>query len=137
MNIRKRTPSEYMCYGLYLYFSGLSLRRASERLSYLIKRNHVSIWNWIQGYKPEKIASKRKKIEAYIIDETIIIKVGSNYIWLWIAIEPTKQEILGISISLERNMFVAEKFISKLCKIHGKHLPSQQRRWWYLAPTSL
>ena len=136
MNIRKRTPSEYICYGLYLYFSGLSLRRASERLSYLIKRNHVSIWNWIQGYKPEKIASKRKKIEAYIIDETII-KVGSNYIWSWIAIEPTKQEILGISISLERNMFVAEKFISKLCKIHGKHLPSQQRRWWYLVPISL
>jgi putative transposase len=120
-----------------LYFSGLLLRRASERLSYLIKRNHVSIWNWIQRYKPEKIASKRKKIEAYIIDETIIIiKVGSNYIWLWIAIEPTKQEVLGISISLKRNMFVAEKFISKLCKIHGKHLPSQQRRW-YLVPTSL
>jgi putative transposase len=100
MNIRRRTPSEYICYGLYLYFSGLSLRRASQRLSYLIKRNHVSIWNWIQKYKPEKIASKRKKVEAYIIDETII-KVGSNHIWLWIAIEPTTKEILGISISLE------------------------------------
>jgi putative transposase len=50
------------------------------------------------------------------------MKVGSNYIWLWIAIEPTTtKEILGISISLERNMFVAEKFISKLFKIHGKH----------------
>jgi putative transposase len=134
---KKNTFKVHRCHGLYLYFSGLSLRRASERLSYLIKRNHVSIWNWIQRYKPEKIASKRKKIEAYIIDETIIIKVGSNYIWSWIAIEPTKQEILGISISLERNMFVAEKFISKLCKIHGKHLPSQQRRWWYLVPTSL
>jgi putative transposase len=121
MGIRKRTPSEYICYGLYLYFSGLSLRRASERLSYLIKRNHVSIWNWIQRYKLQKIASKRKKIEAYTTDETIIIKVGSNYIWLlWIAIEPTTKEILGISISLERNMFVAEKF-----------------RRWYLVPASL
>jgi Transposase and inactivated derivatives len=131
MGIRKRTPSEYICYGLYLYFSGLSLRRASERLSYLIKRNHVSIWNWIQRYKPEKIASKRKKVEAYIIDETII-KVGSNYIWLWTAIEPTKKEILGISISLERNMFVAErKFISKLCKIHGKHPISTDGGTWY------
>lgn len=31
MNFRNRTPSEYISYGLYLYFSGLSLRRASER----------------------------------------------------------------------------------------------------------
>ena len=131
MGIRKRTPSEYICYGLYLYFSGLSLRRAYERLSYLIKRNHVSIWNWIQRYKLQKIASKRKKIEAYTTDETIIIKVGSNYIWLWIAIEPTTKEILGISISLERNMFVAEKFISKLFKIHGKHPISTDGGTWY------
>src|SRR5437016_1488412 len=100
----KNTFRVHICYGLYLYFSDLSLRRASERLPYLIKRNHVSIWNWIQSYKPEKIASKRKKVEVYIIDETIIIKVGSNYIWLWIAIESTTKEILGISISLERNM---------------------------------
>ncbi len=61
-------------------------------------------------------------------------RLESNYIWLWIAIEPTKKEVLGISISLERNMFVAEKFISKLCKIHGKHLPSQQRRWYWYQP---
>ncbi|MDR4491502.1 MAG: hypothetical protein R2685_11470 [Candidatus Nitrosocosmicus sp.] len=47
MNTGNRTPSEYICYGLYLYlylyFSGLSLRKTSERLSYCIKRNHVSI----------------------------------------------------------------------------------------------
>jgi hypothetical protein len=32
MVCRNRTPSEYIIYGFYLYFSGLSLRRASERL---------------------------------------------------------------------------------------------------------
>ena len=131
MNIRKRTPSEYICYGLYLYFSGLSLRRASERLSYLIKRNHVSIWNWIQRYKPEKIASKRKKIEAYIIDETII-KVGSNYIGLWIAIEPTTKEILGIMISLE---LCCRKVYFKT--IQNSWQTSHLNRRWYLVPTSL
>ncbi|HXT83335.1 MAG TPA: hypothetical protein VN704_03230 [Verrucomicrobiae bacterium] len=56
MIFRNRTPSEYIGYALYLYFSGLSLRRASGRLSdCFIKRNHMSIWNWIQKYKPEKI----------------------------------------------------------------------------------
>ncbi len=40
MNTRnKRTLSKYIGYGLYLYFSGLSVRKASERLSIFIKRN--------------------------------------------------------------------------------------------------
>jgi hypothetical protein len=46
-----RTHSEYIDYGLYFYFSCLSLRKAADsRLSadYFIKRNHVSNWNWIQ-----------------------------------------------------------------------------------------
>ncbi|WP_172602092.1 hypothetical protein [Candidatus Nitrosocosmicus franklandus] len=56
MLTRNRTPSKYVCYGLHLYFSGLSLRKASERLSQIYKRNHVSIWNWIQKYKPQKLS---------------------------------------------------------------------------------
>jgi putative transposase len=108
MNTRNRTPSEYVKYGLYLYFSGLSLRRTSERLSCLIKRNHVSIWNWIQKYKPKKIISKKKRIAEFIIDETLI-KVGSEFIWLWVAIESSNKAILGFDISKERNMFVAQR----------------------------
>lgn len=111
---RNRTPSEFISYGLYLYFSGLSLRRTSERLSSgFIKRNHVSIWNWIQKYNPKKITAKRKKIEEFIVDETLI-RVGSEFIWLWVAIESKNKQILGLSISKERNMFVAERFISRL-----------------------
>ena len=132
MNIkRNRTPSEYICYGLYLYFSGLSLRRTSERLSSgFIKRNHVSIWNWIQKYNPKKITAKRKKIEEFIVDETLI-RVGSELIWLWVAIESKNKQILGLSISKERNMFVAERFISRLIKIHGKHNISTDGGTWY------
>jgi hypothetical protein len=83
MNSRNRTSSELICYDLYLYFSGLSLRRTSRRLSYFIKRNHVPIWNWIQKYNPQNISSKRKKIAEYIMDETKI-KFGSEYVWLWV-----------------------------------------------------
>ena len=42
----------------------------------------------------------------FIVDETVN-KIGSEFIWLWIAIEPKNEEILGFSISKERNMFVA------------------------------
>ncbi|HET7149658.1 MAG TPA: DDE-type integrase/transposase/recombinase [Candidatus Nitrosopolaris sp.] len=127
---RNRTPSEYIGYALYFYFSGLSLRRTSERLACFIRRNHVSIWNWIQKYKPQRISSKKKNIEEYVLDETII-KAGSEYIWLWVAIMPKNKEILGISISKERNMFVAERFLSKIVEKCGDHPVSTDGGTWY------
>jgi putative transposase len=128
--IRNKTPTEYICHGLYLYFSGLSLRRTSQQLSYFIKRNHVTIWNWIQKYHPQRISSKSRRISEFIIDETLI-KVGSEYIWLWVAIEPKNKEILALSISKERNMFVAERFMSGLVTVHGNHPVSTDGGTWY------
>ena len=132
MIFRNRTPSEYIGYGLYFYFSGLSLRKAADRLSdCFIKRNHVSIWNWSQKYNPQKISSKKKKISEYVIDETVI-KVGSEYIWIWVAIELESKEILGISVSKEQNMFVAiERFISDVVEEHGEHPVSTDGGTWY------
>jgi putative transposase len=116
---------------LYFYFSGLSLRRTAERLSSCFaKRNHVSIWNWIQKYKPKKISSKRKKIEEVIIDETLI-KASSEYIWLWVVIESESKRILGFSISKERNILIAERFVSKLVNIYGSHPVSTDGGTWY------
>ena len=130
MLIRNRTPTKYVYYGLYLYFSGLSLRRTSERLSCFVKRNHVSVWNWIQKYHPQKISSKRKKVAEFIIDETII-KAGSEHVWLWVAVEPTDKAILGLTVSKEGNMFVAERFVAGLVKTHGKHDVSTDGGTWY------
>jgi putative transposase len=80
-------------------------------LSCFIRRKHVSVWNWIQKYKPQKIKSKRKNVSEYIVDETML-KVGSEYIWLWIAIETENKQILALYVSKERNMFmVAEHFL--------------------------
>ncbi|MBA3978291.1 MAG: hypothetical protein H0X50_08890 [Nitrosopumilus sp.] len=80
MSSRNRTPSMYIGYGLYFYFSGLSLRRTSQILSsHFIKRNHVSIWNWIQKYKPQRISSKKKKFEEFVVDETLL-KIGSELV---------------------------------------------------------
>ncbi len=127
---RNRTPSEYIGYGLYLYFSGLSLRRASERLSCFIKRNPVSIRNWIQKHKPKRITSRRKNVFGFVVDETLI-KVGSGYVWLWVAIEPIGRRIPALSISKERNMSVAERFIAGLVGAHGKHPVSTDGGTWH------
>ena len=49
------------------------------------------------------------------------LKVGSEYIWLWVAIESETKDIVGLSISKERNMFVAERFISNVIKEYDNH----------------
>ncbi|MDR4511128.1 MAG: hypothetical protein MRJ93_05415 [Nitrososphaeraceae archaeon] len=60
-------------YSLYLYFLGLSLRNPSKTLVIFRngKRSYVSIWNWMQRFGSCQIY-KRKRITAFIIDETII-----------------------------------------------------------------
>jgi putative transposase len=61
---RNRTSAKYVCYGLYLYyFLGLSFRDTSKALSPFVERSHVSIWKWVQNYKPERISFKRKKYQ--------------------------------------------------------------------------
>jgi putative transposase len=96
MDSRNRTPSQIIGYGLYLYFLGLSFRNAAQALSFLllVKISHVSIWKWIQKYKPKKYP-KNKKIIGFIIDETAI-KAGSELVWLWVIVEPKNKEILQL-----------------------------------------
>jgi len=60
-----------------------------------------------------------------------LIKVGSEFIWLWVAIEIKSKEILGCSISKERNMFVAERFLSKSTDEYGKNPVSTDGGTWY------
>ena len=39
MYCRNRTPSEFIGYGLYLYFLGLSFRNAAKALKWFIKKS--------------------------------------------------------------------------------------------------
>ncbi len=128
--IRKRTEPKDIVYSLHLYFSGLSLRNASKAISRFVQRSHSAIRDWIQKYKPERLFYRRTKISKFIVDETQI-KVGSEYIWLWIAIEPENKEIVGLRISKERNMFVAERFLSDIVDKHGQHPVSTDGSTWY------
>ncbi|HEY6535387.1 MAG TPA: DDE-type integrase/transposase/recombinase [Candidatus Nitrosocosmicus sp.] len=131
MSYRNRTSSNIIGYGLYLYFLGLSFRNTAKALSFLkiTKISHVSIWKWIQKYRPWKHL-KNKKIQEYIIDETAI-KAGSELIWIWVVIEPTIKEILLFYISKERNMFVAERVLSEVVNKYGLHSVSSDGGTWY------
>ncbi|MGD9533626.1 MAG: hypothetical protein AB7V56_07645 [Candidatus Nitrosocosmicus sp.] len=52
-----------------------------------------------------------------------MMKVGSKYIcYLWIAIEPESHQILAQNITQERNMLIAERFLSGVVRDYGKHV---------------
>ena len=124
------TKPKDIAYSLYLYFLGLSYRNTAKALYGIVDRSHVSIWKWMQKYKPKKISFKRRRINEFIVDETQI-KVGSQYIWLWVAIEPKHRQILQFDISFERSMLVAEHFLSSLINTYGKHPISTDGGTWY------
>jgi putative transposase len=127
---RNRTSTEDIVYAIHLYFLGLSLRNTSKAISRFVKRSHTAIRDWIQRYQPEELLSKRKKIDEYIVDETLL-KLGSELVWLWVAIESENRQMLALSISKERNMLIAERFLSGVVKIHGKHPVSIDEGTWY------
>src|ERR671915_1317390 len=129
---RNKTSSFVVLYSLYLYFLGLSLRNTSKALVIFRdeeKRSYVSVWNWIQRFGSCQIY-KRKRISAFIIDETVI-QIGNNHFWLWFCIEPVHSSVLGIYISEERNMFVAENFTRSLVEKYGRHTVYTDGGTWY------
>ena len=73
---------------------------------------------------------KRKRVSAFIIDETVI-QIGNQHFWLWFCIEPIHSSVLGIYISEERNMLIAEKFIRSLVSSYGKHTVYSDGGTWY------
>ena len=129
---KNRTSTVIVMFSLYLYFLGLSLRNTSKALVIFRdenKRSYVSVWNWIQRFGSCQIY-KRKRVSAFIIDETII-QIGNHHFWLWICIEPVYSSELEIYISEERNMLVAEKFIRSLVEKYGRHTVYTDGGKWY------
>ncbi len=82
------------------------------------------------NYARDLISMRSTQIQEYGIDETII-KVVSEYIWLWVAIKQKDNENLEISISKERNIFVAERFLSHIMEKYGSHPISTDGGTWY------
>ena len=70
------------------------------------------------------------RVTAFIIEKTII-QIGNQHFWLWFCIEPIHNSVLGIYISEERNMIIAEKFIKSLVEKYGKYTVYSDGATWY------
>ena len=122
-----------------MYFLGLSFRNTSKALEpFREKRSHVAVWNWVQRFNPKIIYSRKRRVTAFVINETMI-QIGrrrrrNEAWWLWIAIEPVRSTVLvGVYfLSRHRNMLVAESFLRSLIKIYGRHtVYSDDGGTWY------
>ena len=67
------------------------------------------------------MTSEKKKLMSMSLMRLLSKKLAQRQSGLVATIEPVNRQILAISITKEQNMFVAERFVSGLIKIHGKH----------------
>ena len=123
---------------LYFYFSGLSLRKTSERLSSCFIKREKSCINqsgigYKQKYKPKKIFERKKKENRGIHHWWNINKNWFRINWygfgLLLSNLRVRKSLELVGISKERNMLLAERFISSLVGIHGHQHPSSFHRW--------
>jgi putative transposase len=65
----------------YILFRSIAKESITALISFYKKKSYVSIWNWIQHYKPErKLHRKRKRIYEFVVDDETLIKVGDEFV---------------------------------------------------------
>jgi hypothetical protein len=69
MNTRNRRSSEYIGYGPYFYFSGLSLKNIRKIIVLFYKeKSCISVELDTKSINPKKMFERKKKIEEFIIE---------------------------------------------------------------------
>ena len=120
---RVRTPPYVMLYATYLYLAGLafSLRRVTEALHVLgVERGHEAVRQRVQRFgEAARECLEAGEAATAVVDETQI-KVGDQWLWLWIAIPPERCKILAMAVSRLRNGLVARSMLKDLRRRYGR-----------------
>ena len=129
---RERTPLWVMAYGVYVYYSALSLRKASRILEPVEKRSHEAIRQWVHRFSPiaDRFRVRRGSVSSILIDETMI-HIGPSEAWVWIAFEPAHRQFLGFRGSYQRNTLDAYYFIRHHRSKYGRKEVWTDEAAWY------
>jgi putative transposase len=123
IQIRRRTPLSVILYAMYLYFSGLSFRRASRALGAAMRRSHTSIWKWAHRYRYSPVLGSfdvdRRSVRSIFIDETTV-NPGGTPAWIWVAFEPDLRATLGFHASWRGNSIDAYLFVRRPVRRYGR-----------------
>jgi putative transposase len=120
IQIRRRTPLPVMAYAVYLYFSGLSLRRAARALRLIMSRSHTSMWRWVRRLGPVlgSIGADPREVRRIFVDETMV-NLGGTPAWIWVAFEPDLRAMLDFHVSWRGNSIDAYLFIGRPVRRYG------------------
>jgi len=120
IQIRRRTPLPVMAYAVYLYFSGLSLRRAARSLRSIVSGSHASMWRWVQRLGPilGSIGADPREVRRIFEDETMV-DLGGTPAWIWVAFEPDLRAMLDFHVSWRGNSIDAYLFIGRPVRRYG------------------
>ena len=124
---RWRTPPEIILYSLNLYFGfKLSLRDVRDHLfeEWGFWRSHEAVRQWVQRTNRATrryFAKPLKRGSRIILDESKV-RVGGEWVWLWVALDPQRRVVLEVYVSKTRNGLVAASFMRKLMGKYGRRV---------------
>src|SRR6476619_7956069 len=84
------------------------------------------------GFKvtnPRKLLEREK--EYLNLSSMKVFMIGSTYMWIWVAMKLESKHILPVTVSKERTMLIAERFILSLTNRYGSHPVSTDGGTWY------
>ena len=111
--LRRRTPLPVVAYALYLYLSGLSLRRVCRAISPFIRRSHEAVRRWLGLFSLLGEALHAGRAKVAIVDERYVYVAGEQP-WIWLAMEPRSRRLLAVRLSWTRNILAAYSFLKHL-----------------------
>jgi transposase-like protein len=131
---RERTPPIVVLFATYLYLAGLafSYRRVEAFLQNLrIRRSYEAVRQWVQRFgASSKGYFETGNAKVAVIDETKI-KIGGQWYWLWIAIEPYRRKVLAMALTQTRNGLIARSLLKDLRRRYGRVSIITDGGGWY------
>jgi len=88
-----------------VYYSALSLRKASRILEPVQKRSYEAIRQWVRrfSFRVSRFRVRRGSVHSILIDETMI-RIRGKEAWIWIVFDPIHRQFLGFMICYQRNI---------------------------------
>jgi len=130
--LRERTPLSLMLYGVYVYLSSNSLRRASRILEPLVERSHEAIRQWVHRLAPvcDRFDVERKMVRIIFVDETMI-RIRGREAWVWVAYEPRLKMFLAFHVSYNQSILDAYLLMKELRSRYGRKPVWTDEGAWY------
>ena len=114
----ERTASALRALAVRLHSTGLSLRETAIVLEcFGVSRSHQAIWYWVHQIADSTPDPPSVTPTQVAVDETAV-QVGTEWYWLYAAIDLDSKLLLGVRLSQRRETSLAAAFLRELEQQH-------------------